>query len=237
MKQIISIICSMGLLLASCSEEALTDGNEIGSGYLSISELTLEQPGVNVVSSRADSEESTLTVEIWKGETRLQQLSQTEATSKIKLDAGTDYVLKVFSSEYGNDASWTNTDLGSAVYYAEKTFVITDGVTTYLTVDVPMVLFGIQLSLPDGFSTWFPTNEFTVTYGNRSLTLSNGQTAYFTYVEGNTFSYKLTLTNTDGESQSTEGTYGASENESIQTGSIYQISYVYETASLAAKKE
>lgn len=237
MKRILYIICCVGLLLASCSDEALPNADEAGSGFLSLAELTLEQPGVEVVSSRADAEDTALTIEIWKGETRLQQLSQTEVASKIKLDAGTDYVLKVYSANYGNESSWTNADLGSAVYYAEKSFAITEGATTYLTVDVPMLVFGVQLSLPDNFNTWFPTNEFTVTYGNRSLTLTNGQTVYFSYVEGNTLSYKLTLTNTDGESQATEGTYGSGEGESVKTGSIYQISYVFETASLAARRK
>ena len=68
-----------------------------------------------------------------------------------------------------------------------------------------MLVYAVQLTLPESFGEWFPTYTFTVTSGTRAVTLKAGEIAYFSYNSGTTFAYKLTMQNADGEEQSKEG--------------------------------
>lgn len=233
MKHILYIIvCSMVVLFASCSkDDVLTSTDE--AGYLSLQGVEKISPIVTTVTSRADAsaQADDLTVEIWQGEKRLYQLSEAEVNVKVKLDAG-DYELKVYSSNYGTESDWTNDEKGAPVYYKEQSFSVKAGETCFLTVKVPMLVYAVQLTLPDSFSEWFPTYTFTVTSGIRSVTLKAGETAYFSYTSGITFAYKLTMQNTDGEEQSKEGTYGT--DPVVQQGRLYDVNYSLANQTLSA---
>lgn len=232
MKHILyTLLCCALILLASCSkEDAPMSG---GSGYLSVSSIELQNPAITTVTSRADSDTPSdeLIVEIWKEGNRLHQLSEAEANGKIKLDAG-NYELKVYSSNYGGESQWTNDDKGAPVYYKEQSFTIADGETCFLTVEVPMLVYGVQLMLPEGFDEWFSAYTFTVTSGDRSVQLQANETAYFTYSDNTPFRYTLSVTNGDGEKQESTGTYGA--DVAIKTGTLYQINYNLSTQTLSA---
>ena len=95
-----------------------------------------------------------------------------------------------------------------------------------------MLVYAVQLTLPDSFSEWFPTYAFTVTSGARSVVLKAGETAYFSYTSGTTFAYKLTMQNTDGEEQSKEGTYGT--DPVVQQGHLYDVNYSLANQTLSA---
>lgn len=232
MKQILyTLLCSVMILLASCS------GNDVptvdGAGYVSVQDIERILPTVTTVTSRADadSQADELTVEIWQGDNRLYQLSEAEVSGKVKLDAGS-YELKVYSKNYGDEAGWSNDDKGAPVYYKEQSFTIEAGKTCFLTVQVPMLVYAVQFTLPDSFSEWFPTSTFTVTSGDRSVTLQAGETAYFPYSSGCTFTYALTMQNIDGEQQTKGGIYGT--DPAVQQGHLYEINYSLATQTLSA---
>lgn len=233
MKQTILYILLGIFLLASCQQEELPNA-ETDYGYLSISELSVNTPQIDIVPSRAEAEEEALTIEIWKGEEKLQTLTEAELANKIELEAGAGYTLKVYSSEYGKDKEWTNDNLGTPIYYGETTFEILTDKTTQVSVDVPMINFGVSFSFPEEYKEAFPTCNLTVIAGERTVgNIQSGETAYFPYTEGITFIYTLDVTNTDREPQTDEGIYGAEEGKTISAGTVYTVTYEMETRSLS----
>ena len=95
-----------------------------------------------------------------------------------------------------------------------------------------MLVYAVQLTLPESFGEWFPTYTFTVTSDTRAVTLKAGETAYFSYNSGTTFAYKLIMQNTDGEEQSKEGTYGT--DPVVQQGHLYDVNYSLANQTLSA---
>lgn len=228
MKQILYLFLGI-FLLASCHQEDLSDA-ETGYGYLSISELSVATTQVHVVSSRADEEP--LTIEILKDGETVQTLTETELANKIKLEAGTGYSLKVYSSDYGKESEWTNEDKGTPVYYAEQEFEILTDRTTEVKVEVPMTNFGVSFQFPEEYKEVFPSCTLSVKVGGRTVALQSGETAYFPYQAGTTFSYTLTATNKDNEPLTDTGSYGEEAEQTIASGTIYTVSYEMETQSL-----
>ena len=53
--------------------------------------------------------------------------------------------------------------------------------------------------------------NLAVTADERSVALENGETAYFPYSEGISFSYQLTMTNSDSETNILNGDWGKDE--------------------------
>ena len=216
-------------LLASCQQEEMLNA-ETGYGYLSVSELSVATTQVHVVSSRADEEP--LTIEILKDGETVQTLTETELANKIKLEAGTGYSLKVYSSDYGKESEWTDEDKGTPVYYAEKEFKILTEQTTQVKVEVPMTNFGVSFQFPEEYKEVFPSCTLSVKVGGRTVALQSGETAYFTYQAGTPFSYTLTATNKDNEPLTDTGSYGEEAEQTIASGTIYTVSYEMETQSL-----
>ena len=216
-------------LLASCQQEEMLNA-ETGYGYLSVSELSVATTQVHVVSSRADEEP--LTIEILKDEETVQTLTETELANKIELEAGTGYSLKVYSSDYGKESEWTNEDKGTPVYYAEKEFEILTDRTTEVKVEVPMTNFGVSFQFPEEYKEIFPSCTLSVKVRGRTVALQSGETAYFPYQAGTTFSYTLTATNKDNEPLTDTGSYGEEAEQTIASGTIYTVSYEMETQSL-----
>lgn len=218
-------------LLASCQQEELPNA---GTGYLAIADLSVEAPQVNVVSSRAEAEEESLTIEIVKEDgTPVQTLTEAELADRIELAVG-KYTLKVYSANYGTDAGWTDTDKGEAIYYAEEPFEVTAGQTATVSMDVPMINFGVTFQFPEAYKEYFTTYSFTVTVNEREVILQDGETAYFPYTaETTSFAYALNATNTDKESLKDSGTYRTGEGASVASGTIYAVTYELETQSFS----
>lgn len=209
--------------IVGCNKEIVSLPQE---GYLSISSIEVKSQAISNVASRAVDED--LTVDLYKGEQFVRTLTAEEMQSKIKLVPATDYKLKVYSANYGQDVNWTNKMSGEPVYYKEEPFQVKEGETTALKVQVPMCNYAVSLALPEGFEKWM-TYTFEVTSGARTVTLQDGDTVYFPVSAlGSPFSYKLKLTNTDSESFDLTGTWGDTEGETVGMNTVYVITYSME---------
>lgn len=215
-------------LLASCQQEETPSTS--GEGYLSLTGIEIQNQAVTEVESRAVDE--SLTVDLYQGETKIRTLTAEELENTIKLEVATDYSLKVYSENYGADTSWTNDQKGEPIYYTEQPFEVKEGEVTPVKVQVPMVNFAVKLSMPES-QNWISGYTFTVTSGEREVTLLNGETAYFSYAEGGSFSYELQLTNTDGEVFTLPGEYGLEEDKLLMSNTCYVVTYQMATQSLS----
>lgn len=212
------IICGL-FLLASCQQEEIPSGE----GFLSLTGIEVQTQEITNVASRAVDED--LTVDLYKGEQKVHTLTAEEMQSKIELEPATDYKLKVYSANYGQDNNWTNEMSGEPVYYKEEPFEVKEGETTALKVQVPMCNYAVSLVLPEGVEKW-RTYTFEVTSGDRTVILQDGGTAYFPVSAlDSPFSYKLKLTNTDSESFELTGTWGDTEGETVEMNTVYVITY------------
>ena len=206
--------------LASCQQEEPVAASDYG--YL---DLSVQSDGIDVVMTRTEEEDAPLTVELWKGETMQQELTDAEMQDKIRLEVGDNYKIVAYTASYKTSGSWTDTDKGEAVYYAEFPFAVEAGRTTRVDEEVPMINLGVKLVLPEGFETLFPTYAFTARVGERTVALRNGETAYFPYDEQTTaFGYALEATNADGESQTDSGSYETG----MAPGTVYTVTYAME---------
>ena len=231
-KKILYTILSVFLLI-SCQQE--NDTVLLREGFLSVSGIEVQSQTVTEVASRS-TDDIIWTVELWKGNEKLRTLSTEEMQNKIELDAADDYMLKVYSPNYGVEKSWTNEEKGEPVYYTEVPFVVKLGETTGLKVQVPMITFAVSLNLSEVIGDWLQEYDFTVTAGDRTVALDNGDIAYFPYSEGVSFSYQLTLTNSDSETNTLNGDWGKDEGEVINTNTIYTVVYNWDTHSLSLKE-
>lgn len=230
MKQGVIYILLFIFLLASCQQE-----NEIpsGTGYLSVEGIELHSQVVKEVVSRAVDE--SLTVDLYKGGQLVRTLTPEEMQNKIELEPAIDYMLKVYSTNYGNEFTWSNETKGEPVYYKEETFVVEDGKTTSLKMQVPMITFAVSLDLSEIMGDWLNDYSFVVTSDTRSVSLRDKEIAYFPYSEGAFFSYQLKIRNTDFEEKEQSGEWGKNEDETLNMNTLYTISYNWETQSLAIK--
>ena len=223
MKHLIYPIITL-FLLAACQQEELPSGDGVGS--LSLEDITVQ--AANVVTTRAVDEDLDLYVKI-----NDVTYGPGKTPSKIDLTAG-DYTLEAYNEAYTQYLSWMDDEKGEAVYYLSQQVEIEAGKVNYLRAEVPMINFGVRLDLPDGFASMFPKNRsFSVTVGNRTVLLNDGETAYFAHSEGVNVSYTLSATNMDGESNTENGnSNGWGTNSTIQPGTVYVITYDYATESL-----
>ena len=215
-------------LLASCQQEETPSTS--GEGYLSLTGMEIQNQAVTEVESRAVNE--SLIIDLYQGETKIRTLTAEELENTIKLEAATDYSLKVYSENYGSDAEWTNDEKGEPIYYKEQPFKVKGGEITPVKVQVPMVNFAVKLSMPASLD-WISDYTFTVASGERKVTLQDDEIAYFPYIESASFSYKLQLTNTDNEEFTLSGEYGADENKSLAFNTCYVVTYQMAPQSLS----
>ena len=224
-KNILYILLGI-FLLASCQQE-----NEIpsGTGYLSVEGIELQSQVVTEVASRAVDE--SLTVDLYKGGQLVRTLIPEEMKNKIELEPATDYMLKVYSANYENESTWDNTTKGEPVYYKEVPFDVTEGATTALKVKVPMITFAVCLNLTDVMGDWLKNYTFSVTSGNRTVTLQGGETAYFPYSVGASFSYQLSVTNSDDVTNVRPGSWGIDKGK-VEMNTLYTVTYNWATQAL-----
>ena len=227
MKKNVLYILLGTFLLASCQQEETPSAS--GEGYLSFTGIEIQNQVLTEVKSR--TLEESLTVDLYQGGTKIRTLTPEELENTIKLEASTDYSLKVYSENYGSDAEWTNEEKGEPIYYKEQPFEVKEGEITPVKVQVPMVNFAVKLSMPES-QNWISDYTFTVTSGEREVTLQNGETAYFPYRESSSFKYTLQLTNTDNEKFPLSGEYGVDENEPLAFNTCYVVTYLMSTRSL-----
>ena len=219
MKRIWLYTICLGLVgLFACQQEDLPSVGE--TGFLSLENMTVEVANTESISTRA--EDNDLYVEISSQdvtpEVTLKYNPGDNIPSKIELGAGR-YALKIY-----NDTTLLDE---IPVFYKDTIFDIEAGKVNYLSVEVPMINIGVRLALPEGFSNWFKTYSFNVSDGNRSVSIANRETAYFSIDQE--ISYTLSVTNTDNE-QKTDSK--AITKDQIAAGTIYVITYDYATKAL-----
>ena len=224
MKRIWLYTICLGLVgLFACQQEDLPSVGD--TGFLSLENMTVEVANTESISTRVVDDD--LYVEIWD-EAGTSQVGETyepgNIPAKIELDPG-NYILKAYNAAFNEQSI----DKGAAIYYIDnKSFTIEAGKVNYLSVEVPMINIGVRLALPEGFSDWFKTYSFNVSDdGNRSVSIANGETAYFTIDQD--ISYTLSVTNNDDE-QMTDSK--AITKDQIAAGTIYVITYDYATKAL-----
>lgn len=215
-------------MLVGCQQKEVISG----VGYISVSGIEIQSKTITEVASRA-TDDITWTVELWKGSEMLRTLSTEEMQNKIELDAAEDYMLKVYTPNYGVEKSWTNAEKGEPVYYAEVPFVVNQGETTGLKVQVPMITFAVSLDLSKVIGGWLQDYSFTVTSGERVVSLTDGETAYFPYSEGVSFGYELSVTNSDSEVNVLKGEWGVEAEEPVNINTVYTVVYNWDTQSLS----
>ena len=229
-RTILHLLLSL-VLLCACQQEEMP-GTDTGYGYLAIANVSVQAVSVNTIHTRSVADDLALRGEIWQDGKKVRELSQEELSQTIRQKAG-DFTLKIFSQSYTEYESWTNEDPGEPVYYAEQPFTITEGGTNTVTVELGMINFGVRLSLPEGFDTWFTAYTFTAGTGEREVTLKEGETAYFPCTEGTALAYTLEATNTDDETMQETGTYGGAEAaDALQPNTLYTITYDFQTSQL-----
>lgn len=226
-RNILYILCGIFLLVGCQQKEVIS-----GVGYMSVSGIEIQSKTITEVASRT-TDDITWTVELWKGSEMLRTLSAGEMQDKIELDAAEDYMLKVYTPNYGVEKSWTNAEKGEPVYYAEVPFVVNQGETTGLKVQVPMITFAVSLDLSKVIGGWLQDYSFTVTSGERVVSLTDGETAYFPYSEGVSFGYELSVTNSDSEVNVLKGEWGVEAEEPVNINTVYTVVYNWDTQSLS----
>ena len=220
MKRIWLYTICLGLVgLFACQQEDLPSVGE--TGFLSLENMTVEVANTESISTRAVDND--LYVEISSQdvtpEVTLKYNPGDSIPDKIELGTGR-YALKIY-----NDTTLLDE---IPVFYKDTIFDIEAGKVNYLSVEVPMINIGVRLALPEGFSDWFKTYSFNVSDdGNRSVSIANGETAYFTIDQD--ISYTLSVTNNDDE-QMTDSK--AITKDQIAAGTIYVITYDYATKAL-----
>lgn len=226
MKQTIVYFIVGLFLLTGCAQEelSLTGSNQVG--YLAVEDLTLQQAELISVGSRAVDADLYVEITDTKDTTTY---NPGAVPAKIELAAGTCTV-KAYNAAYKDNTT------NAAKYYAETKVEIEEGKVEYLSLEVPMVNYGVTLSLPDNFSDWF--SDYTFSIGKSAATetfgLKEDEVIYFDYQQEDVLSYSLSVTSkeeADGTFIQT-GSYGSDEEKAIEAGKIYRITYNWATESL-----
>ena len=222
MKRIYYIFMLFPFLIACSNDEQEILGQ--GEGVLMINDLSRQQVAKATVKTR-NTVDADLAVEILASDGNVYRGYQYAAGAtlpdKFALIPG-DYTIHAYTE---NATTWAteNAGRGSAVYEIRQDFNIQKDWVTYLDVQVPMTNYGVTYSVPEGFSEWFPTCQFTVSGDGRTCPLTQDQAAYFDPANTDGFRFTLHLVNKDGEVYDLEPqTY-----ENPKAGLIYNVTYTF----------
>ncbi|MDE5561243.1 MAG: DUF4493 domain-containing protein [Bacteroidaceae bacterium] len=185
-------------------------------GRLCLTLLDATQP---VVVRSSDSEVQFAVMILDSEASVVRQYQSGQIPQVIDLPVGR-YTLRAYTD---NQSSWAtaNGGLGEACLFGDTVVQIKEDNTAYCRYKVPMINYGVCLTLPERFALLFPEYTFTVHSADRTVSLEDGQTAYFSADNG--FAYNLMTANTDGVvHQTTEVTVSDQE-----AGKIYNIRYYY----------
>ena len=232
MKQLI-LATLMSFLFIGCQSE-LPRVNEIGA--LQFESVVVAGTKTETLSRAIDAD---LIVEICQNGQVVEYKGQTFRftdgifPSTLYLPVGT-YQVRAFNSAYTEVSSWTNSDLGGAIYFKEENIEITGDKVTNIAMQVPMTNIGVTFTLPEGFDQSFSAYSFSVaTTGAgetaRTVSVNSPQTIY---MDAAAFSVTLEATNRDNESVSTSLT-----KEEVTAGTLYTVTYQVATANLTTAEK
>lgn len=222
MKRFICIFLILPFLFA-CSDEEKTIMSQ-AEGTLVLNELSRQQITSSVVKTR-NVVDADLALEILASDGNVYRGYEYAAGDVLPESFSlipADYTLHAYTENAG---TWTtdNDGRGSAVYEVRQVFNVQQDWVTYLNVEVPMTNYGVTYTVPEGFSNWFPTCEFSVSGDGRTCPLTSGQAAFFDPANIQGFSFTLHLVNTDGEVYDLEPqTY-----ENPKAGLLYNVTYSF----------
>ena len=150
------------------------------------------------------------------------QYSAGRVPKKIVLSPGV-FTAVVYTE---NQTTWMNENdgLGAPCYYGTAQLEMGFDQVVYLNMQVPMTNYAVTLTLPDLFEKLFYTHSLSLISGTRSVSIKNGQKAYFSAADGG-FTYKLSATNTDNKTNHSSAiTY-----KNVESGKLYSMNYYYGT--------
>lgn len=220
MKQLLYILCALACAisaLVSCSSDL--DDCRVPVGTL---ELSLTRGSLPHVAQRSVAEG--LAVQLLRPDgTIYREYAAGAVPAKIQLEADVVYTLRAYSD---NQSSWqtANGGKGEACYYGETVVSVGEDATAYVTYGVPMTNYAVTLTLPEFFNDLFKSYTFSVSSGDRAVTLHEGEKAYFAAPEG--FSYQLSATNTDDATHS----HNVNHYTDVEAGKLYNVRYLYGSA-------
>lgn len=229
MKRLYIYIIMCAFALASCQQDI-----PVPSQSNAVLELDLLRAGHPVVSTRAVADG--LTVEILDANGQIYtnadgpcQYSPGQVPRKIVLVPGT-FTVRAYSPN--QDGAWKteNGGKGAGCYYAETTVQMEYDAVTHLKLDVPMMNYAVGLQLPEMFDILFnPSGKpfpesytFTLQSGGRTVTIKEGERAYFDVADGG-FSYALSATNNDNNTHQ----HSAIDFTEVSPGKLFTIKYDY----------
>ena len=204
--------------MASCRQ---AEEVQPGGGY-GVLELDLQREGVPRVATRAIDDDLALTILDAQGDV-VRQYAAGTVPQKILFENEGQYTLQAYTE---NQETWKNDrgGKGSGCYYAETVITMEFDTQLRATLRVPMKNYAATLALPDYFDDLFPSYTFTLSDGNRTVTVTEGEKAYFDVADGG-FSYALRATNTDGRTSS----HSAIRYTEVEVGKLYTVHYDYDT--------
>jgi hypothetical protein len=142
----------------------------------------------------------------------------------LKLEEGT-FIIHAYSQ---NQSTWRmdNDGKGSACFVGDTEVTITEDATSYCIYEVPMINYAVTLTLPELFHDLFTAYTFTVTSGNRTVSLREGEKAFFSPGDAG-FTYRFSATNIDGDQHSASAILFTD----VQRGKLYNLRYSFASGS------
>lgn len=220
MKHLLYILCALAcgiMTFASCS----SDIDEGLTSYGTL-DLTLSRGPFPSVVQRSVAQG--LAVQLVRPDQSIYcEYAAGAVPDRIQLEADVTYTLRAYSE---NQSSWqtANAGKGEACYYGETTVSVGADEVVKVNYAVPMTNYAVTLTLPDLFNDLFKSYTFSLTSGDRNVTLREGEKAYFAVPQS--FSYRLTATNIDDKTSQ----HGLIEMPDVEAGKLYNIHYLYATS-------
>lgn len=211
----IVVLVSVLLWMTACT--TWTDDSPVGgTGVL---HLSLSRNAIPELGTRAIDDD--LVVDLFDADgTLFRHFASGEVPEKMVVKAGVRYTLRVYTD---NQDTWqtANNGVGEGCYAGETTVMVGEDETFYCTYRVPMTNYAVQFILPEYFHDLFAAYTFTLSGGDRQVTLTEGQKAYLSPENG--FSYQLQVTNIDGVTHSQD----VQTQQDVRAGLLYSIKYSY----------
>lgn len=224
MKNILYILISI-LCLTACQNTEVVP--EVKTGTLVLSLYAGPKPSVKTRSNQDDLLAIRITRKDGKNFADGSQYLEyvvTDATEKFVMEEGT-FLIHAYSQ---NQNTWHNDNggKGSACYVGDTEVTVAHDSTSYCIYEVPMTNYAVTLTLPELFHDLFSSYTFTVSSGNRTVSLREGEKAYFSPYEAG-FTYQLSAINIDGD----QHTASAILYTNVQRGKLYNLRYSFASSS------
>lgn len=224
MKKILYILIAI-LSLTACQNNELTP--EAKTGTL---DLTLYAGPRPTIKSRAGVDDG-LAIRITRkdgkyfvdGREHIDYLAGS-VPKVIVLEEGT-FCIHVYSP---NQDTWRtdNSGKGSACFVGDTEVTIANDSISYCIYEVPMINYAVTLTLPELFHDLFTAYTFTVSSGNRAVSLREGEKAYFSPNDAG-FTYQLSATNIDGDQHTASAIFFSD----VTRGKLYNLRYSFASGS------